>query len=96
MLRYKLVFCDVDEKITLLEMFCFDATLRERFESTHGGCSYWGHGYKNAVRVVGIKMLSKLPEVFDSNSCLGTEFDPDIASFRDGVWLCFGREICVK
>jgi hypothetical protein len=96
MFGHELVFCDVDEKVALLEMFGCDTMLRKRLKGTHGRGGYGANGDENTVGVVSIKMLGKLSKMFDSDGWLWAKLDPNIACCSGRVWLCFGRKRRVK
>lgn len=90
------MFGDVDQEVALLKMFGSDATLGERLEGPHRGCGDWPHGNEDTICVIGVKVLGKLSEVFDANSCLGAEFNPDSACCGGRTRLRLGRKWCVK
>ena len=77
-------------------MFGGDPTLCQRLEGTHGGSSDWAHRNEDTICVISVKVLSKLSEVFDPDSGLRTEFDPDVACRGGRIWLRLGRKWCVK
>lgn len=96
MLGHKLMFGDVDQQITLLEMFGGNATLGKRLKSTHSSSGYGTDSNEDTVCIISVKMLGKLSKMFNANRSLWTEFDPDVARCCGRIFVGFGRKRCMK